>query len=186
MKNLLLFIPLVLMISCSKEVPSDQLVERNGLLYEINSQEPFNGISVEYDDTGLREKLTFKKGKLNGPFESYYSGGSISIKGEYLQEDFGGDSEETTVGGPYEEYFENGQLRSKGFLNSMVGLFDHHKEFIYFYSDGGIEQRNTPQSSSISHIERFNPLGELVGEECVNIIDMDSNEVEMVDLSLCK
>jgi len=186
MRKLLPLIFVLILSSCSKEVPSDQLVERNGLLYEINSQKPFNGISVEFDDTRLREKLTFKEGKLSGPFESYYSGGSIEIKGEYLQEDIGGDLEQTAVGGPYEEYFLNGQLRMKGFLNTTVGLFDYDKEFIYFYSDGGMEERNTPQSSSISYIENFNSLGELVGETCINITDYELNEGESVDLSLCK
>ncbi|MDA9614432.1 hypothetical protein N9S59_01050 [Pseudomonadota bacterium] len=183
MKKLLPLIFVLILSSCSKEVPSSQLVERNGLTYELNSQEPFNGISVEYEGNELREKLTFKKGKLSGPFERYYSGGSLESKGEYVQEDFsdvGGDSGETVNGGLYEEYFVNGQLRMKGFLNPRTGEFDLDKEFIFFYSDGGMEQRNTPQSSSITYIEWFNPQGELV-EGCVNFTNDES-----VDLSLCK
>ena len=180
MKNLLPILFVFIITSCSKEVPSSQLVERNGLTYELNSQEPFNGISVEYEGNELREKLTFKKGKLSGPFERLTYDGK-KVKGEYVQEDIGGDSEDTVVGGPYEEYFVNGQLRMKGFLNSRVGEFDIDKEFIYFSSDGGMEQRNTPQSSSITYMEYFNSQGELEYEDCINITDNTS-----VDLSLCK
>ncbi len=48
MKQLLTILCLVLLVSCSNEVPDDQLVERQGVTYQVNSEKPFTGISVEY------------------------------------------------------------------------------------------------------------------------------------------
>ena len=48
MKKLLTILCLVLLVSCSNEVPDDQLVERQGVTYQVNSEKPFTGISVEY------------------------------------------------------------------------------------------------------------------------------------------
>ncbi|SVE32657.1 uncharacterized protein METZ01_LOCUS485511, partial [marine metagenome] len=50
MKQLLTILCLVLLVSCSPppEVPSDKLVERQGITYEINSTTPFTGIEVSY------------------------------------------------------------------------------------------------------------------------------------------
>ena len=48
MKKLLTTLCLVLLVSCSNEVPDDQLVERQGATYQVNSEKPFTGISVEY------------------------------------------------------------------------------------------------------------------------------------------
>ena len=50
MKKLLTTLCLVFLVSCSPppEVPSNQLVERQGVTYQVNSEKPFTGISVEY------------------------------------------------------------------------------------------------------------------------------------------
>ena len=55
---------LVAIGGCSNEVSLDQLQDRNGLKYEINSQTPFTGSSVDYYDNGqLRAKQNLKDGK---------------------------------------------------------------------------------------------------------------------------
>ena len=60
MKKLLPIIFILIFSSCSKEVSSDKLVERQGVIYEVNSQTPFSGISVEYYlDTINVLKMTF-------------------------------------------------------------------------------------------------------------------------------
>ena len=47
MKKLLPIIFILILSSCSKEVPLEvpleQTVERNGITYEVNSEEPFTG-----------------------------------------------------------------------------------------------------------------------------------------------
>ena len=48
MKKLLTILCLVLLVSCSNEVPEDKLVYRQGITYEVNSTTPFTGQSVKY------------------------------------------------------------------------------------------------------------------------------------------
>ena len=57
MRKLLPILCLLIIASCSKEINKDQLVERQGIYYEINSQTPFSGRVVAYHDNG---QLNFK------------------------------------------------------------------------------------------------------------------------------
>ena len=105
MKKLLPILFVLIITSCSKEVPSDQLVERDGLYYEVNSQKPFSGSSVNYFDNGtLENKLNFKDGKLDGLIESYFENGQLNLKGNYIN----GLEDKLFL-----SYFDNGQLESK-------------------------------------------------------------------------
>ena len=73
MRQLLFIFCLVLLVSCSNEVPSDKLVYRNGLIYEINSTIPFTGSFVDYHDNGqISSKGNYKDGKLDGLVEEFY------------------------------------------------------------------------------------------------------------------
>ena len=73
MKKLLTILCLVLLVSCSNEVPDDQLVERQGITYEVNSTTPFTGSSVGYHDNGqISSKGNYKDGKLDGLVEEFY------------------------------------------------------------------------------------------------------------------
>jgi antitoxin component YwqK of YwqJK toxin-antitoxin module len=84
MKHLLTIFCLVLLVSCSKEVPSDKLVFRNGLIYEINSTAAFTGSSVDYHDNGqLSSKENYKDGKLDGLVEEFYISGQIWNRKNY-------------------------------------------------------------------------------------------------------
>ena len=103
MKNTLALILLVFgIVSCSKEISSDQLVKRNGITYEVNSQTPFNGRRVSYYDNGqLRGKGSFKDGELNGPYESYYENGQLMWKRNF---------KDGKLDGLWEEFDEEGNL----------------------------------------------------------------------------
>tara|TARA_A100001388_G_scaffold275701_1_gene261735 strand:+ start:1073 stop:1495 length:423 start_codon:yes stop_codon:yes gene_type:complete len=77
-KKFLPFFFLIIFTSCSKDIPSDQLEERNGISYLVNSQTPFSGETVEYDEKGnLQFKSSYFMGKLNGPFEMYWGNGNL-------------------------------------------------------------------------------------------------------------
>ena len=52
MKKLVIVLCTFLICSCTKEVPHDQLVKRNGLSYEVNSQTPFTGEAVAHYENG--------------------------------------------------------------------------------------------------------------------------------------
>ena len=84
MKKLLPILFVLIITSCSKEVPSDQLVERDGVYYEVNSQTGFTGTSISYYENGqLWEKITYTNGEVDGSIESYYENGQLHLKGTY-------------------------------------------------------------------------------------------------------
>ena len=75
MKKLLPILFVLIITSCSPppEVPSDQLVERDGIYYEINSTKPFNGLRITNEEEyglGL-SKDGFTNGLPNGFMEVY-------------------------------------------------------------------------------------------------------------------
>ena len=105
-KNYIL-LGLVLLVSCApNEVPSKNVVERDGIKYEVNSQTPFTGISVStYKDGTIERKQTFKDGKEDGLHELYYENGQLEYKRNY---------KDGKKDGLDEWYYENGQLEYKG------------------------------------------------------------------------
>ena len=67
--------------SYSKEISSEQLVERQGLKYEINSIIPFTGTVTHSQYFGLTsQRINYKDGKLDGVWEEYQL-----LSGEVLQ-----------------------------------------------------------------------------------------------------
>jgi|TARA_B110000902_G_scaffold125559_1_gene146538 antitoxin component YwqK of YwqJK toxin-antitoxin module len=147
MNKILIILSLVLLASCSpKEVPPSDLVERQGIQYEVNSQTPFTGIVVDYYENGqLSSKGNYKDGKKDGLWEYFDENGQLRFKSNYkdgkedgLQESYyengqlwtkvnGKDGKED---GLYEKYHENGQLRIKGNLKDgkLDGLTERYDE----------------------------------------------------------
>jgi antitoxin component YwqK of YwqJK toxin-antitoxin module len=130
MKKLLPILFILILSSCSKEVPFDQLVERDGVFYEVNSQTGFTGTSISYYGNGqIEEKRTYRNGKEDGLIEYYYENGQLGSKEnwkdgkregpsvKYYENGQMGSKENWKDGkreGPSEYYHENGQLSSKG------------------------------------------------------------------------
>jgi len=123
MKKLTLLIAMLIAIGgCTKEVPSDQLVERGGLVYEVNSQTPFTGSVLGYYENGqLKEKGNIKDGKLDGLVERYYENGQLKEKGNI---------KDGMRDGLYESYYENGQLKEKRNYkeDQLHGLWEYYYE----------------------------------------------------------
>ncbi|MDB9813613.1 hypothetical protein OAC45_04025 [Gammaproteobacteria bacterium] len=121
MKKLIALLLTIGIVGCSKEVPSDQLVKRGGLTYEINSQTRFNGASVSYFESGqLKMKSSYKNGCLDGLHEAYYENGQLKEKRTYqdildipmfCSNDL--DLEYGFYDGLHVSYYSNGQLKSK-------------------------------------------------------------------------
>ena len=118
MKKLLITLCLVLLVSCSNEVPDDKLVERQGITYEVNSTKPFTGQSVKYwreielskDNElvgveNIRERISFKNGKPHGLSEFFHENGQFKKGINY---------KDGVFDGLYEEYYENGQIKTRG------------------------------------------------------------------------
>lgn len=75
----------VLFINCAKkEVHINDLQERNGLMYEVNSKEVFTGSAKSYYANGevdLEENYT--QGKLDGITKRYYEDGRVKAEANY-------------------------------------------------------------------------------------------------------
>ena len=116
MNKIYIFFGLVLLVSCApNEVPSNKdLVERDGIKYEVNSQTPFTGTNVEFHENGqLKSKENFKDGELDGLSEYYYMDGQLQSKLNYI---------DGKLDGLWIGYFENGQLQFK--RNYIDGKLD--------------------------------------------------------------
>ena len=134
MKKILLILSISVLCSCgTKELSpdpliernGDQLVEREGIFYEISSQTPFTGTVVEFHDNGqLKEQGFFKDGKLYGPWEFYYKNGQLKQKGSFV------DGKPDEQYESYESYYESGQLSFKGSYKhgKQDGLWESYHE----------------------------------------------------------
>ena len=127
MKQLLTILCLVLLVSCSDqpppesptepspepppevlyEVPSHRLIYNGGVPYEIGSNKPFTGISVEHFEhfgglvTG-EERTVYKKGReVSKTVVTFHENGQLRSRGNYKD----GKQE-----GVWERYDENGNL----------------------------------------------------------------------------
>ena len=90
---------------CSKEVPLDQIVERGGLNYEVNSQTPFTGSAVEYyENVQILSKINYKDGKKDGLSEFYMENGQLVSKSNY---------KDGELDGLLEWYFWDGSIVDK-------------------------------------------------------------------------
>jgi len=84
MKKLLTILCLVLLVSCSNQVHSDKLVERDGITYEVNSTTPFTGSSVSYYEGAHPEyRGNYKNGKKDGLMEWFHENGQLSVRENY-------------------------------------------------------------------------------------------------------
>ena len=175
MKNTLLILSsIIVIVSCSvKEVKTDQLVNRNGLDYEINSTTPFTGISLEYHENGqLKEKVNIKDGKANGPSEVYSKEGVIRSKIDWKEGDIVGMMVYFENGqlmkktghsnkkpqGIFAEYYPSGQLKEK--MNyedgKLMGVVER------YYDDGQLQEQESYENGDLSASEKYYPNGQLI------------------------
>ena len=89
------------------------LVERNGVWFEVNSEEPFTGVAESFYGNGqLQNKIEMKAGLQDGLFELYYPNGQLHQKVNMkagLQD------------GLFEEYYEDGEVKQKSIFKAGVG-----------------------------------------------------------------
>ena len=138
MKKLLPLLSLLIIISCSKEIYIEEVVERGGLIYEVNSDEPFTGSVVDYwDNNQLESRREYKNGIPNGLTEEYYKNGQVEYKRTF--------KDGLPIDGYYEEYHYNGNLKSKFNVKDgeVFGLREN------FYSDGKLESKLNFNTNSV-------------------------------------
>jgi len=119
----LLILSVIFIASCSpKEVHLDQLVERQDVFFEINSETPFTGTIVNYHENGqLKSRSSVENGKDNGRADRYYENGQLSMTGNFKN---------GVLDGLEEMYYRNGQLNSvRNFSNGYLdGLSTNYNE----------------------------------------------------------
>ena len=86
-------------------VDSSKLIERDGLMYEGDSETPFTGVMVHKHENGQKAlEGTFKDGKPEGPTTMWYDNGQKWEEANYKD----GKPE-----GPYTSWHKNGQKQSE-------------------------------------------------------------------------
>ena len=115
MKIYYLFLISFLLISCSpKEIPSNQLNERNNLYYEINSEIPFSGATLEYYPNGqIKYKKNYSEGKLYGLSERFYPNGQLEYQKNY---------KDKVLHGLYKTYSKYGELEDSRIYENNEGI----------------------------------------------------------------
>ena len=166
MKKLLTIFSVFIIFSCSNidEVTSNQLVERKNIVYKINTEVPYSGISIEYyldslllnaliendlEEKKIKEKITYEKG-IKIAQESFHSSGQVQAIYNYENAEFDGNqktyyangqlskNENYKMGeyeGLQEYYYEDGQLRESA--NYRMGEFDGNQKT--YYANGQLE-----------------------------------------------
>jgi len=132
MKSILSIFVLLLLLcgGCSKSseqtVDISKVIERDRITYLIrpdgSSDEPFTGVVVsKYENGQLKQKVTYKNGKKDGPYKFYYENGMLEVDGVFKDEG---------RGWVFESYNENGQLEQKGTFRDGKenGIFENYDE----------------------------------------------------------
>ena len=107
MKKLLPLLTLLLLIvSCSKPIDEESLVQRNGVYYKVNSETPYSGKSFMLHDNGqIYYERSFKEGKQFGLETLWYKSGQKREEGNW--------NENGKQDGLYTIWYKNGQKKSE-------------------------------------------------------------------------
>lgn len=122
-KFLTIYVFSVLAVSCAQEADFNQLVERKGITYEVNSREPFDGAASEKAENGqIIRSGAFKDGMKDGLFEEFHSNGQLRSSVNF----FMGEKE-----GVEKIFLKNGIPRSvnryeEGALNGLIESFHNN------------------------------------------------------------
>lgn len=150
--NPLIIVFAFLLSACSedREVSYLSLVFRNGIAYEVNSNIPFNGKTIDrfpdgqigmvfvfddgkktftedyYRNGQVQETKNYTAGILNGTSKAYYENGQLRYKGSFKN---------GKQDGPWEQYRFNGQIWYKGSYKNdkKQGPWE------YYFPNGGLD-----------------------------------------------
>ena len=113
LKNILIFLVFTCISTYSYSVPFDKLVERRGVLYEINSTIPYTGSFESFHENG---QLSFQgqtvKGIHHGKYMSFYDNGEVLSEGNSLNGESHGVWKGFYLDGSFhwEENYEKGMI----------------------------------------------------------------------------
>ncbi len=132
------------MVGSLSEEPAEiilkkRTVERAGLYYKVNSQEPFTGIIEEYYKDGQKkEEESYKDGIPNGKVVKYYESGQKKYEGGIKYESLAGKITKWYKNGQkeYEKNYKNGGLHGKVIEWSRNGQKEYEKNYKNGVLDG--------------------------------------------------
>ena len=107
MKRLLLIIlPLLLIVGCSKPINEETLIDKEGLKYHPDTKELYSGKVFKNHMGGEKEfEGSYREGEKEGLYTKWYENGQKELEGNYKD----GKKE-----GIETEWYENGQKKSEG------------------------------------------------------------------------
>ena len=106
------------LLACTREVEERNTIEREGILYEMGTEQPFTGIvngrgREDYRTQSYDFKKQYKDGLLDGETIFYYSSGKIESKVPYKK---------GQINGFMMRYWNNGKPRARiHFVDGMRG-----------------------------------------------------------------
>ena len=140
----------LVLVGCDNNIDESELVVRNDIHYQINSDKPFTGSVTSYHENGQKKNLgTYKKGLKDGLSEEFFSngqllssvnyfmGGKEGVEKKYYENgniQFVNNYKNSRLDGLKETYFDNGQLELKeNYENGKL------KETLVRYDESGNE-----------------------------------------------
>ena len=127
---LLQLLVILFLVGCEKEplvISGTSLIIRDGISYDIETNEPVTGLAEWYYDNGqLKTFIHYVDGKRNGLNEDFYEDGLLAERSTYV---------DGKRNGLHEEYYRNGQLmeRRHYVYGKGNGLWE------WFTEDGSLE-----------------------------------------------
>lgn len=130
MRNKFIIIILIFVsFVAQSQIKETELVDRDGIQYEIGKENPYTGKVYSYYKNNEKESLAeFKKGILNGEIKNWYSSGKLRVSGKML------DGEKN---GNWTAWFPNG-------TKVREGKYKNNKEeglFTWWYENGKIKKK---------------------------------------------
>ena len=104
MKRLLLIVlPLLLIVGCSKPLDDESLIDRGGVKYQQDSQKPYSGkVFSLYGNAQKEFEGSYKDGKRDGLRTGWYENGQKKSEGTY---------KDGKQDGTWTLWYENGQKK---------------------------------------------------------------------------
>ena len=129
MNKIILLILSLILVGCEKTIDESELVEREDIQYQINSDKPYTGSVFSYHDNGqVKTSGMYKKGLKGGLFEEFYEngqllssvnyfmGGKEGVENIYFENSsirFRNTYKNNVLNGVRETYFDTGELKTK-------------------------------------------------------------------------
>jgi len=152
---IVLLVMIIVSYGCGRSQENIQLVERNGLFYEINSEVPYTGRVVG------EEEGTWKDGKREGTHTWWHENGQKKREGEYID----GKPE-----GTYTSWHENGQKEAE--VNCKNGNLDG--PFTAWYENGQKKEEGTNKDGKVVAVKIWDKDGNLQKELLQEVIDLEN------------